>query len=206
MEISLRKALSSDSEFILSLRNEKDSVANSLSSKPVSLNEHDHWFSKKIADEYCKFFIALDADNNPLGSIRFDLTEDFKAADVSIIVSVDYRGKGYGENILKAGINELATDHAMVFKAKIKSKNEASIKVFKTCGFGEEYRKNEVVHLSNKQIVIDAIEKIRSRNNVNWMNLLRLAFKEAPKEAGEIMGNINDDDSEISSLLALLKK
>ena len=206
MEISLRKAVSSDSEFILNLRNEKESVDNSLFSEPVSTNDHDLWFNKKIADKNCKFFIAIDKENNSLGMIRFDITEDLTAADVSIIVSVDFRGKGYGKIILESGIKELSNDHVMIFKAKIKTKNEASLKIFKTCGFGEECTENGVVHLSNKQTVIDAIEKIRSRNNVNWMNLLRLAFKEAPKEAGKIMGNINADDSEISSLLALLKK
>jgi hypothetical protein len=31
------------------------------------------------------------------------------------------------------------------------------------------------------------IEAIRGRNNRNWMDLLRLAFKHAPEEAAEIM-------------------
>ena len=37
---------------------------------------------------------------------------------------------------------------------------------------------------SNKHInLIKKIQKIRSRNNANWMNILKLAFKYAPKEA-----------------------
>ena len=35
--------------------------------------------------------------------------------------------------------------------------------------------------------VINNIEKIRSKNNKNWMNLLRLAFKHAPTEASKII-------------------
>jgi len=31
--------------------------------------------------------------------------------------------------------------------------------------------------------IIDKIEGIRKKNNVNWMNVLRLAFKYAPREA-----------------------
>ena len=31
--------------------------------------------------------------------------------------------------------------------------------------------------------IIDNIEKIRSKNNKNWMDLVRLAYKYAPKEA-----------------------
>ena len=35
--------------------------------------------------------------------------------------------------------------------------------------------------------IIDKIEQIRSKNNINWMNILRLAFKYAPDEAREIL-------------------
>ena len=28
--------------------------------------------------------------------------------------------------------------------------------------------------------IIDEIEKVRSKNNVNWMDVLRLAFKKCP--------------------------
>ena len=42
--------------------------------------------------------------------------------------------------------------------------------------------------------IISQIEKIRSKNNVNWMNILRLAFKLDPKGAKKIMKKINYDD------------
>ena len=54
--------------------------------------------------------------------------------------------------------------------------------------------------------VIKQIEKIRSKNNVNWMNILRLAFKLDPKSASKIMKKINYDDKKISSLLNKLSK
>ena len=53
-------------------------------------------------------------------------------------------------------------------------------------------------------LIINKIQKIRSRNNVNWMNILKLAFKHAPKEASKIMGKINLDDKKISTLLKKL--
>tara|TARA_A100000164_G_C21922731_1_gene781491 strand:- start:540 stop:728 length:189 start_codon:yes stop_codon:yes gene_type:complete len=49
--------------------------------------------------------------------------------------------------------------------------------------------------------IIGQIEKIRSKNNVNWMNILRLAFKLDPKNASKIMKKINYDDKKISNLL-----
>ena len=55
---------------------------------------------------------------------------------------------------------------------------------------------------NNKYLsIISKIEKIRSKNNVNWMNILRLAFKLDPVSAKKIMKKINYDDKKISNLL-----
>ena len=50
-------------------------------------------------------------------------------------------------------------------------------------------------------ITINKIEKIRSENNKNWMNLLRLALKYAPEEAKEIFNKITECDMKISKLM-----
>ena len=52
--------------------------------------------------------------------------------------------------------------------------------------------------------IIDQIEAIRGRNNKNWMDLLRLAFKHAPEEAAEIMAGIYKEDAEIGRLVKQL--
>jgi hypothetical protein len=52
--------------------------------------------------------------------------------------------------------------------------------------------------------ILSKIEKIRSKNNVNWMNILRLAFKLDSKSAVKIMKKINYDDKKISKLLSKL--
>lgn len=54
--------------------------------------------------------------------------------------------------------------------------------------------------------IINQIEKVRSKNNINWMNILRLAFKYSPEEAREIVKNINKDDGKISLLLKKLSE
>jgi hypothetical protein len=54
------------------------------------------------------------------------------------------------------------------------------------------------------QRLIDEIESVRSANNVNWMDILRLAFESAPERAREILGRINADDQRISALLSAL--
>ena len=55
-------------------------------------------------------------------------------------------------------------------------------------------------------IIIKRIEKIRKKNNVNWMNLLRLAFKHSPKQAAKIMSKIYIDDNNIGRLVKKLTK
>lgn len=54
--------------------------------------------------------------------------------------------------------------------------------------------------------IIDEIEKCRSKNNVNWMNLLRLAYSKSPDEAVEIFAKIYKDDQKINALAKKLTK
>ena len=57
-----------------------------------------------------------------------------------------------------------------------------------------------------KQKINKQIENVRKKNNVNWMDILRVAFKYAPKEAATIMKRINTADKKVSSLVNKLAK
>ncbi|MBU6149355.1 MAG: hypothetical protein KGQ54_04095 [Verrucomicrobia bacterium] len=52
--------------------------------------------------------------------------------------------------------------------------------------------------------IIDKIEKIRTKNNLNWMNILRIAFKKDPVAARKCFRKINRQDKKISQLAAKL--
>ena len=54
--------------------------------------------------------------------------------------------------------------------------------------------------------IIDEIEKVRTTNNVNWMDVVRLAFIHAPDEAKKLMKKINEEDNRISQLFEKLSK
>ena len=54
--------------------------------------------------------------------------------------------------------------------------------------------------------IISKIENIRSKNNVNWMNMLRLAFEYDSKGAAKIMSKIYSDDMRIGKLAKKLTK
>jgi hypothetical protein len=59
--------------------------------------------------------------------------------------------------------------------------------------------------MKNKNNVIKSIEKIRSKNNKNWMDILRLSFKFAPKQSAILVKKINEHDKKISELLKKLE-
>ena len=53
--------------------------------------------------------------------------------------------------------------------------------------------------------IINKIEKVRSKNNVNWMDVLRIALVHAPNQTIRLMKNINKKDKKISDLFNSIK-
>ena len=54
--------------------------------------------------------------------------------------------------------------------------------------------------------IIDQIEKIRKKNNVNWMDILRVAYSSNPKKTASIISKIYKEDKNISKLAKKLTK
>jgi len=54
--------------------------------------------------------------------------------------------------------------------------------------------------ISKEDELINQIEKIRARNNKNWMNILRLAIQYSPEQTKIIIQDIGKCDSEINKL------
>jgi len=54
--------------------------------------------------------------------------------------------------------------------------------------------------------IINEIEKVRSKNNVNWMNILKIAFRKDPEAARKCFRKINEQDKKISRLAAKLNR
>ena len=52
--------------------------------------------------------------------------------------------------------------------------------------------------------IISKIEIIRKKNNANWMNILRIAFRFSPKSTAKVMSKIYNDDQKISFLVKKL--
>ncbi len=91
---------------------------------------------------------------------------------------------------------------------KLKKKNLISIRFFEKNGFSELNSKKNIVTFykiknNSTNFYLDAIneiEKVRKKNNINWMNILRIAFKNSPKETSKVFKQIHLSDGKISKL------
>jgi len=54
--------------------------------------------------------------------------------------------------------------------------------------------------------LVNQIQKIRSKNNVSWMAILKLALKKDPKSTSKILSNIYKDDKKISNIARKILK
>ena len=64
-------------------------------------------------------------------------------------------------------------------------------------------KKNKI---KKKLKIINKIEKVRSKNNTNWMDVLRLAFRYAPEDASKLLKKIHSQDKIISNLASKLSE
>ena len=54
--------------------------------------------------------------------------------------------------------------------------------------------------------IINSIEKTRKKNNKNWMDMMRLAFKYNPEQSKKIVRGIFNEDKKINILVKKLIK
>jgi hypothetical protein len=60
--------------------------------------------------------------------------------------------------------------------------------------------------LKSYLLLIKQIEKVRAKNNKNWMDLYRLAFSTAPEESIKIVKKILKKDLTVSAIAKKLVK
>ena len=58
----------------------------------------------------------------------------------------------------------------------------------------------KIKNKSKHSIIINKIQKIRSKNNVSWMQILKIAFKHSPDETAKVLSKIYLDDKRINIL------
>jgi UDP-2,4-diacetamido-2,4,6-trideoxy-beta-L-altropyranose hydrolase len=137
-EITLRRALVNDLDFLFELANDPTVRAQSFSPDSINRPEHEAWFQEKLKDNNCVFWIA-ELAGKPIGQLRFQIRRGGDSAEVSISLIASERGKGFGKKALKLGIEATRKEKpvAKIF-ARSKAKNTASHRLFLSVGFKEE--------------------------------------------------------------------
>lgn len=109
----------------------------SFNQNDISLNDHFHWFTDKLSDDNCEYFIAYKG-NNKVGSIRFDITHN--NALLSYLIDSEFHGKGLGTQILQAGITKLKNirKDIEVISGFVIPENKASVHIFNKLQFDVE--------------------------------------------------------------------
>lgn len=204
MNVRMRLVTMDDADLLLKWRNDPVAVVQSYSISEVSHDEHIKWLESRLNSDKSMILIgSIGEEGEPIGMVRLDETRE-QIWHVSINLAPEHRGKCLSSALLKAAIQFFSHLHTAVLVASVKSDNMPSRKCFEASGFGRYVETDTHLTYINKELIINEIERVRQRNNVNWMNLMRLAFRVAPLEAEEIFKNVNKDDGVIADLLHML--
>jgi len=110
-------------EFIRQLRNDKRVKAGFIQQDHISKDNH-----LKYMEKYGNNFYVCLIDNYPAGYVGVI------DRDIRVATHPDYQGKGVGKFMINA-LMKLYPDSL----AKVKIENEASLRLFETCGFTKKY-------------------------------------------------------------------
>lgn len=210
-EIRLRDATPEDADCLLLWRNDAKTRAASFQDKMVSQAEHRDWLKNSLVDSDRLILIA-ELDRRAVGMLRFDKLTNYTAL-ISILIAPQDQNKGFARTVLSLGV-KMRPFGCQNFTAEIKPDNIQSQRLFQNAGFQQtqrhegrliyDYKEKNMSDKTKYDLIIDDIEAVRTRNNKNWMDILRLAFRHSPQEAAAILREIYKEDKEISDLAARL--
>lgn len=132
--LQLRPVREEDCELIWHWTNDPLIRSVSFSSEYIPWTDHVQWFTSKLGDRNCVFYIALNPENLPIGQVRYEIRN--QEATISLGLAEPFRGLGYGSRIILLSCQKLEHDSAIKkINAYVKPNNLASINVFLKSGF-----------------------------------------------------------------------
>lgn len=164
-------------------------------------------------------------ENTPAGVTIHEID---RGIDTGPVIYKKYVNFVEGENSFRTTYDRLRSEIEALFMDNFDHILAGNYKVEKQRGFGSYHRKSDMMDdvgdwdvdiaeylekydqenhgIRAKLAIVDEIEKVRTNNNVNWMDLLRLAIKASPTDAKKLFNRINSDDNKISKLFEQLGK
>jgi RimJ/RimL family protein N-acetyltransferase len=132
--LRLRQIQEKDCRLLWEWANDPEVRAVSFSPEPIPWDQHLQWFHSKLADPNALLYLVTDLEDAPVGEVRYQLQGT--RAVVSICLGPEFRGKGYGNTILKMATEALfRSSQVNKIDAYVKPENEASLRLFTSAGF-----------------------------------------------------------------------
>ncbi len=208
MIIKIKKATKKNIQFILKVRNQNISRKFSTDKKKIPYLEHYKWFKQNhLRKDFFLYIISV--KKKQVGYVRVQKIE-FKNF-VSIAVLKNWQNFGIAKLALRYVEIEVQKNIRSIY-ANVNRYNKNSISLFRGLNYkiykiekDKIFMKKEL-NKFNYLKLIQKIEKIRKKNNSNWMDILKIAFKYAPNETAKTMAQIYKEDSNISKLTKKLSK
>ena len=148
-------------------------------------------------------------EDTPKGVTIHEIDEGIDTGDIFTQKQVKFKNN----ETLSSSYNKLKVEIETLFINSFKDIFNGNLKPIKQKGKGTTHYKKDFPGVKSWDIsvnklkqmtdleIIDAVEEVRTKNNKNWMDVLRIAFKHAPEEARPVLAEINKSDSQISKLL-----
>lgn len=200
-EIKIKKTTKRDIDLFYKLRNDKLNRKFFLNSKNIKFSDHKEWFENNFKKNY---YFTCYINKKKIGYVRGDIINE--TIVISIVIDKNFRKKNIATKCFEMFEKKIKINS--IFIAKVDVKNINSIKFFEKNSFSMLKKNKNIqtyykIHHKNYEKYLNAIseiEKVRRGNNINWMNILRVAFKNSPVEASKIFKRIYIDDKSINYL------
>jgi L-amino acid N-acyltransferase YncA len=145
LDISIRAATAADVWFLWVLHNDPVARQMSIVREPATLDEHIGWVSRLVAPERSQGWIVdLGDDVRPRMSVGFVSIKpvDGEVLEVSVNVHERWRRMGVGRKALELICGRYPQK---IFRAIIRHKNAASLRIFEQVGFRQTMTAGEFV-------------------------------------------------------------
>lgn len=127
--IALRPASVDDAELLWLWRNDPETRQQSRDTAPISWRSHMRWLDMALSDSGRRIMMAV-RDGKPVGNIGLHRLPS-GGCEASITIAPEMRGTGLGRTLLSSACADEMDDTY----AAIRTGNEASRRLFESCGF-----------------------------------------------------------------------
>ena len=142
-QVRLRRVAAANSMALWRLANEPSVRESSLSTYPISLDEHEQWFQDRIDSPRIRMWV-LEFQGLIVATIRY-LRLDAETAEISLAVAPAFRHRGLATRLLLESRAQACRDlQVRHFQAVIREENHFSLQTFRKAGF--EHVETQSVH------------------------------------------------------------